>query len=129
MLDYGDKQGRVHAGPALQLTVSPSLAHRAKRWAWFAIAAGVAIWLAYLVREIWLPLGIALLIATVLDPIVDRLERRGWSRAMGATAIFSGFFVALGIVLYFSVPAAVSQAQAISAQVSQYIPEPGREAV
>jgi predicted PurR-regulated permease PerM len=116
------------AGPILQLTVSPLLADNARRWAWFGLVAALAIWVAYLVREIWLPLGIALLIAMVLDPVVDRLERRGWSRAKGTSAIFFAFFVIAAAVLYFAIPAVVTQAQAISAQASPYFPGPGNEA-
>lgn len=115
------------AGPILQLTISPRLASRARRWAAVGIAAALALWVVYLVREIWLPLGIALLIAMVLDPVVDRLERRGWSRALGTAAIFFGFFATAAAILYFAIPAVVTQAQAISDQVSPYFPAPGKE--
>jgi predicted PurR-regulated permease PerM len=101
---------------------------RIRRWLLVALAVAAAVWLGYLVRQIWLPLSIALLIAMVLDPVVDRLERRGWTRAMGTTAIFFGFFLSSAVVLYFAVPSVVSQAAAISDQVSQYVPQPGTEA-
>jgi len=128
MTDKTDKLEPEAAPPVFQMTVSPRMAARARRWLGWAIVAIVILRIAWLVREIWLPLGIALLIAMVLDPVVDRLERRGWSRAMGASAIFFVFFASAGVVLYFAVPAVVAQAQAISDQVGQYFPQPGHEA-
>ncbi len=128
MEDESKSRATPQSGPVVQFTVSPGFASRARRWLWFALGVTATVWVAYLVRAIWMPLGIALLIAMVLDPIVDRLERRGWSRGWGAIAIFFGFFATAAVVLYFSVPAVVTQAQAISSQVSQYIPEPGKEA-
>jgi predicted PurR-regulated permease PerM len=47
--------------------------------------------LIYLVREIWIPLGLAFMLATILDPVVDRMEARGWSRMWGSAVIFGGF--------------------------------------
>lgn len=109
----------------MQVTVSPGFTRQLRRWFWLAVAAAICLWLAYLVREIWLPILIALVIAMVLDPVVDRMERRGWSRGAAASVIFVGFFVTLGIGLYFAVPAVVRQMEAISGQIAQYIPEAG----
>ena len=54
---------------------------RLRRNALMGIGLLVALYLAYLVREIWIPLFLAFLIALVLDPLVDRMEARGWSRS------------------------------------------------
>src|SRR5213079_1777122 len=65
------------------------------------------------------------LIAMVLDPVVDRMEKRGWSRLMASSLIFAGFILALAAILFFAIPPIISQARSISGQVGQYIPAPG----
>ena len=60
-------------------------------------------------------------------PVVDRMERRGFSRMWAALLIFMGFICTAGVTLYFAVPAIVSQTEEISAQVTEYIPSPGNE--
>jgi predicted PurR-regulated permease PerM len=115
-------------GSAIQITVNPRLAVSMKRTLWIAAGIALALWFAYLVREIWIPLTIAFIIAMVLDPVVDRMEARGWSRLRGSLIIFIGFFAVLGTALYFAVPAVIKQAEGISGQISQYIPEPGNQA-
>ena len=81
-------------------------------------------WFIWKVREIWLPLIIAFLIAMILDPVVDRMERRGWSRSSAASVIFLSFFLFTGLLFYFSVPEIMHQAGEIGVQVKQYLPDP-----
>jgi predicted PurR-regulated permease PerM len=80
------------------------------------------LWLAYIAREVWLPLCIAFLIAMVLDPLVDRMERRGWSRLRGATVIYLAFFVTGSVILTFAVPAIITQTTAVVNSIGQYLP-------
>ena len=112
------KPGTVH------IVLDRAFWSRVRRWLWIAVLVGVAIWLAYLVRDIWLPLSIAFLIAMVLDPVVDRMERRRWSRLAATTLIFAGFFAAAGTLLYFATPVIVRQAADISVEARRYIPGP-----
>src|SRR5579871_1474912 len=88
------------------------------------LLAGVLLllWLAYLARAIWLPLLISLLIAMILDPLVDRLERRGWARWSGATLIYAVFFVVVGGLLTLTVPAIISQTVTVTSSLNQYLP-------
>lgn len=110
------------SGTPVQITISSGLAAGVKRWFWIFVGGLLALWLAYLVREIWVPLAIAFIIAMVLDPVVDRMERRGWKRGTASGVIFAGFFVVFGTALYFAIPAVVKQVQTISGQVTEYIP-------
>ena len=59
-----------------------------RRWAIWAGVALLLCYIAFIIREIWLPLGLALILAMVLSPVIDRMEAKGWKRA-SATA-FSG---------------------------------------
>jgi predicted PurR-regulated permease PerM len=108
----------------IQVCVDRGLWMRMRTRFWFALVAVAAIWLAYLVREIWLPLAVAFLIAMVLDPVVDRMERRKWSRFGATTFIFVGFFSVVGLIIYFAAPVVARQAGAISAEARRYMPGP-----
>jgi predicted PurR-regulated permease PerM len=106
----------------IQVCVDRGLWSRARSRFWFALGLLLAIWLAFLVREIWLPLAVAFLIAMVLDPVVDRMERRKWSRLGATTFIFVGFFSVIGLIGFLSAPVVTRQASEISAQAQRYIP-------
>ena len=86
-----------------------------KRTLWNAIT-GVAILVigALLVGLIWLtstlfgflqpvlvPLAVAGIIAYLLDPLVQYLQRKGFSRLKGIFAVFSGFTLFFGLLLFF----------------------------
>lgn len=89
----------------------------------YAALFALGIWIVYLVREIWLPLGLAFLLATVLDPVVDRMERRGFSRAMGSAIIFGGFIVFVGGALWLLAPMITEQISHIQASLAKYFPD------
>src|SRR5579872_427873 len=112
------------SSPSIQITFDPDLFHRWTRWLWMLLGLAFLGWLAYTVREIWMPLAIAFLIAIVLDPVVDKMEQRKFSRTAAAALIFGVFLVVMGTILYFSVPAIIRQAGDISAQTRQYVPSP-----
>lgn len=59
----------------------------------------------------------------VLDPVVDRMERRGFGRTLSAFIIFIGFFAVLAGVLYFAAPTVANQGQYISRKVAEYMPD------
>lgn len=96
---------------------------RWKRWFWIAVGVLFALYIAYLVRDIWLPLAIAFLIAMVLDPVVDKLEARGWSRSWGTALIYFCFLLVLAAGLVLLVPSMIHQGEAISQQVDKYVPD------
>ncbi len=63
-------------------------------------AAGFCVLVVRLYPVLWM-LGVALLIAYVLDPLLSRLQKSGWTRAQAV------WFVLLSAVLLFSILAAV----------------------
>ncbi len=111
----------------VQVNFDPGLARRSRRWFWVAVISGIALWLAYVVRDIWIPIAIAFLIAMVLDPVVDRMEARGWSRTWAALLIYLAAVLGLAGILYFGVPAMAGQGAAISDEFSKYLPVPGNQ--
>ena len=94
-----------------------------RTWLLKALLLAIVCYLAYVVREIWLPLGLALILAMVLDPVVDRMELRGWSRTWATAFIFGSFLlitVGLGILAF---PYIGGQAGDMQAQFAKYFPD------
>ncbi|MHB8637558.1 MAG: AI-2E family transporter [Fimbriimonadaceae bacterium] len=92
---------------------------------WFLkLALGAfVLYLAYVVREIWLPLGLALILAMVLDPVVDRMELRGWSRTWATAFIFGSFLlITIGLCI-LAFPYVGGQASEMQAQFAKYFPD------
>ena len=111
----------------VQINLDPRLWRLLRKWFWAAVIIAVSLLLAYWVKDIWIPLAIAFLIAMVLDPVVDRMEHRGLSRTYATLLIYLSTIGVLGLGLYFGVPAMARQATAISDEFSKYLPLPGQK--
>ncbi len=94
-----------------------------RKWGLRLLVAAVVLYLAYVVRDIWVPLILAFLIATVLDPIVDRLELRGWTRAAAASLIYGVFLAVLVTAIVLAYPHIVTQAGQIQAGFVSKFPD------
>jgi predicted PurR-regulated permease PerM len=81
-------------------------------------------YLAYVVREIWLPLILAFLLAMVLDPVVDRMELRGWSRQAASAFIFCSFLLIVGGLLVLAFPLIAHQADMLEIGFARRFPDP-----
>ncbi len=80
-------------------------------WASFVVAGLVAVGgLLATLRGVTIPVLVALGLAYVLDPIVDRLERRGWSRTRSILVLGGGLLLSAGGALALVVPATLRQA-------------------
>ncbi|HZP80653.1 MAG TPA: AI-2E family transporter [Chthonomonadaceae bacterium] len=106
----------------IEIRITSGNGGRWRRAALLMIGALLLLWLGYVARAIWIPLLIAFLIAMVLDPLVDRMERRGWSRLKGATVIYLLFFVVFGVTLAFALPAIITQTTEVVNALGQYLP-------
>jgi predicted PurR-regulated permease PerM len=86
------------------------------------IAAGLAILAVflYLTREALPPFLIAFGIATVLDPLLDRLQQRGWSRRAASGVVFAAFLLVFFGVALILLPMAVHQAAELVGNVPGY---------
>ena len=65
------------------------LAPHKRNWVLAALAA-LLLWFAWSVRSAVNPLLVGLMVAYILNPLVLRLERRGWSRKLAVNVIFGG---------------------------------------
>src|SRR5688572_24504469 len=80
-----------------------SAATLARRWQWLLIAA-IACWLLWLLAPILTPFVFAAMLGWLGDPLVDRLERRGWSRLLGVVLVFCAMTLLLVLALVLLVP-------------------------
>jgi predicted PurR-regulated permease PerM len=89
-------------------------------WRLLIVLAGVAvaIWLLLKLRIVLLPLLIALMLSTVLEPVAAALRRRGAPPALAATAALLLAFALIAAALGVVVPSLVSDAGEVSRGVS-----------
>ena len=83
------------------------------------VALGAVAALVVVVRVAPDLLGLVLLGATVaylLNPLVDRLERRGVGRAAGAALVLGGLALALGALVWLAAPTVAAQAAELQAR-------------
>ncbi|HWD37850.1 MAG TPA: AI-2E family transporter [Fimbriimonas sp.] len=88
-------------------------------------AAGflVLAYVLYTVREIVLPIGLAFLTAMILDPVVDRMEMRGWSRARASAFIFGAFLSTVIVLTVLAIPYMTAQIAALQAGFEKQFPD------
>ncbi|WP_055136350.1 AI-2E family transporter [Pseudomonas corrugata] len=79
-----------------------------RRWFWLG---GVALLFAfiYLLHPILTPFLVALLLAYLFDPVVDRLEKLGLSRTWGVVAVFTLFTLIVSALLLVLIPMLAKQ--------------------
>ena len=85
------------------MQVEHPAAHLARRWQWLLIAA-IAGWLLWLLAPILTPFVFAAMLGWLGDPLVDRLEARGWSRQLSVVLVFSTMILAVVVALLLLVP-------------------------
>ena len=69
---------------------------------------GSVIWIAAkmiaFLQPILIPVAIAIILAYLLDPVVTRLNERGWSRSRAIASLFAIVFLAIAALLMWLVP-------------------------
>ena len=79
-----------------------------RRWVWWGVALGACLFV-YFLHPILTPFLIAIVLAYMFDPVVDRLERFGFSRTWGVITVFALFIVILMTLLLVLVPMLAKQ--------------------
>jgi predicted PurR-regulated permease PerM len=74
-----------------------------RRWQWLAVLVlvGIVIWL---LAPILTPFVISAMLGWLGDPLVDRLERRGYSRGIAVVIVFASMTTVLAIALLILLP-------------------------
>lgn len=86
----------------------------------WGIAVLSAIFLLYLVRDILPPFIFGILIAYLLDPVADRLEKIFKSRAIASLLIILTFFGLVFAFIFFVTPVLIQQATALIQELPSY---------
>ena len=74
-----------------------------RRWQWLAVLVlvGIVIWL---LAPILTPFVLSAMLGWLGDPLVDRLERRGWSRLLGVLLVFCAMTLLVALALLLLIP-------------------------
>ena len=83
---------------------------RAWQIAFLLVVFTVALYLAYRLRAIFIPLLIALTLAYILHPLVTKLEEKKVPRLASIAAIYSVFLISFALVILVAIPAGINQA-------------------
>src|SRR6266542_2638340 len=89
--------------------------------AFWAVALAVFIAALWLLREILLPFVAGLVLAYLLDPVADRLERLGLSRFLAAFLIVGLFVVVLIVLIILLAPILVGQLGGLADNLPGYV--------
>ncbi|EED36984.1 permease [Luminiphilus syltensis NOR5-1B] len=82
-------------------------------------AFAIAVLLFYVLHPILMPFVVGGLLGYLGDPVVDRLEARGWSRSGGVAAVFVIFILGLSAILAFLIPMLLSQLDQLVRQIPE----------
>jgi len=74
----------------------------------------------YAVRDVIALLFIAVIIFSILDPIVDYMEKKKINRSLSVSLIYIAFFAILGIAFSFLIPPVIEQAKEFSKRLPEY---------
>ncbi|WP_432820928.1 AI-2E family transporter [Trichloromonas sp.] len=75
----------------------------------------------YLIRSIFIPFLLALILAYFLDPAVDWLEERRFSRTLAVSLVFAAFLTIAGALLGFLVPTVKSELSFLHKALPGYV--------
>lgn len=87
-----------------------------------AVVFGAAIWLIYILREVLLPFGVAVIIAYLLEPLVQfnrrLLHLKG--RVIAVFVTFFGVVFAMTVLCWLFLPSIIAEMHQVSSLVSTY---------
>jgi predicted PurR-regulated permease PerM len=84
----------------------------------WALALGVALYALTAVGAVVKVVLVSALLAYLLDPLVRMTEARGMGRAVATSVVFTGVAAAVGLLLYWCLPAAFTQMRALQSAVT-----------
>jgi predicted PurR-regulated permease PerM len=85
------------------------------------VLAIVVVWLAIRLSSVLLEVFCALLLTAALDPLVTRLEERGWKRSSAVAAILLALLAVVGGLLALTVPPLVRQGTQLANDLPGYL--------
>lgn len=98
------------------------LSETKQRRIWIGVGV-VAILILWLLHDVLFPFVAGMVLAYFLDPLVDRLERRGVGRTLGTTIVLIGFLLLLTAFLLLLAPMIYGQAVGFVENLPKYLSE------
>jgi predicted PurR-regulated permease PerM len=107
------------------MTIDIQVPNKATVYRSLAIGVGIliALYVCFVVREIWLPLILAFLLAMILDPVVDRMEAHHWTRPRASAFIFGSFLLIVSGLAVLAYPFLVAQVVLLQKGFEQKFPD------
>jgi predicted PurR-regulated permease PerM len=96
------------------------------KWLSALVVGLLVIWFLYQVRGILLPFVLGAAIAYVLNPAIDRLERRGWPRTRALGLVFAIFLIVFVVGGLLVVPLLAAEARNLIANYQVYVEQGSR---
>lgn len=91
-----------------------------QRWLGIGVGAGIGILFLWQVRDLLTPFLIAFFLASLLDPVVTNLQKRGVSRARAVGSIFTLALVLFALALVLIVPRAKAEMEDLAENAASY---------
>jgi len=91
------------------------------KWLLALVGLLVLLWLVYCVRQILLPFIVGAIIAYLLNPEIDRLERKGWRRTKAIGLVFGLFLLVFVLIALLVVPSLIDQAHDMALNYESYV--------
>ncbi len=85
------------------------------------VAVLLLFYFLYTIQEVLVILFTALILSAAINPLVDALEARGWSRTWGVLLVFAVLLLVLGAVVYSIIPVIVDQIGALSKTLGELV--------
>lgn len=95
--------------------------HSSHRWLWAAAALLVVAALFYALSPILAPFLAAAIFAYILDPVVDKLERRGLSRTLGTVLTLLLLIALVALFLLIVIPLFVKESVLLAEQFPTFV--------
>lgn len=81
----------------------------------------VALYLLFLVREILLALFVSLIIASIIEPLATKFEKKGIPRVVSATLVYLAVFGLIGFALAVLIPVVLRDVPQVATQLHEYL--------
>lgn len=93
---------------------------RTYRILFIALIIGVVIYFLYLIRGLFLPFILAIVLVYLLNPLVDRMECRGSSRVAAILILYLGVIIIVTSLLMYGVPRIINQLEKLVTTIPIY---------
>lgn len=93
---------------------------RTYRYLFVTFLIGLVIYFLYLVRGLMLPFVLAIVLVYLLNPLVERMERRGSPRVAAILILYLGVIIVVSSLLMYGVPRMVNQLEKLVETIPAY---------